>query len=528
MGDNTDIFCPQYPGVKTLQNYASKHQPKTFISSEYSHAMGNSNGNLMDLWDVIYKKGNDQLQGGYIWDWIDQALVKKDKDGSEFWAYGGDFGKGMPNNHNFVCNGLISADYTPHPATHEVKYAYQYVRFAQTGDKYIIHNYHDFVDLSDYEISWLVSGNGEKMFTGKLEKFNLAPHTEKEVSIPVPAFTAESGVEYFIDFSVKLKKDKPFRPVGFEVAHDQFKLDMYREEIQEQENRSPLELAETQSGIIIAGDNFKLKFDKLNGMLTSYEINGIQLLQKGPQINFWRPPNDNDKGNQMIDRLGVWRETTNSAELKNIKASQPENGKVIIITTFNLAPVKSEETITYMISGNGKVEIRTAFATSETGLPDMPRFGLKWQLPVNFDNLKYFGRGPQENYIDRNRSAFVGIYSGKVVDQYFKYVRPQENGYKTDVRWFELRNQNEVGIRISGEPLVGFSALNNPIEDFDMIDMDDYRHTNDIVKKDGVFVCCDFKMMGVAGDNSWGARPYPEYCITAKNYEFSFTVEPVF
>jgi len=161
-------------------------------------------------------------------------------------------------------------------------------------------------------------------------------------------------------------------------------------------------------------------------------------------------------------------------------------------------------------------------------LPDTPRFGLRWGIPMNFDNLSYFGRGPQENYIDRNRSAFVGIYSGKVADQYFKYVRPQENGYKTDVRWVELRNENGIGIRVKGEPLVGFSTLHNPIEDFDMETSTDYRHTNDIVKKDAVFICTDLKMMGVAGDDSWGARPYPEYSVPAKNYEFSFTIEPVF
>jgi beta-galactosidase len=153
---------------------------------------------------------------------------------------------------------------------------------------------------------------------------------------------------------------------------------------------------------------------------------------------------------------------------------------------------------------------------------------MRWELPVNFDNLKYFGRGPHENYVDRNRSAFVGIYSDKVASQYFNYVRPQENGYKTDVRWFELRNQNGMGIRVSGEPLVSFSVLHNPIEDFDMEDMDDYRHTNDIVKKDGVFVCTDLKMMGVAGDNSWGARPYPQYSVPAKKYQFVFSIEPVF
>jgi len=156
MGDNTDIFCPQYPGVQTLENYASKRQPKTMIASEYSHAMGNSNGNLVDLWEVIYREGNDQLQGGYIWDWIDQALAKTDENGNKLWAYGGDFGEGMPTDYNFVCNGIISADYTPHPAMNEVKYAYQYVRFEEVQNGYKIYNFHDFIDLSDYEISWSV------------------------------------------------------------------------------------------------------------------------------------------------------------------------------------------------------------------------------------------------------------------------------------------------------------------------------------------------------------------------------------
>lgn len=262
--------------------------------------------------------------------------------------------------------------------------------------------------------------------------------------------------------------------------------------------------------------------------MASYEINGMELLQKGLQVNFWRPPNDNDKGSNMIGRLGIWREVTNEAQPASVESAQPAPDKVVITARFNHEKVNSEQTVTYIISGNGTIAVNTRLVTGENELPDLPRFGLKWELPVNFDNLKYFGRGPHENYVDRNRSAFVGKYSGKVADQYFEYVRPQENGYKTDVRWFELRNENNVGIRVSGESLVGFSALHNPIEDFDMVDADDFRHTNDIVKNDGVFVNCDLKMMGVAGDNSWGARPYPQYSVPSKDYEFSFTIQPVF
>ncbi len=527
MGDNTDIFCPQYPSVNYLKKYASKRQTKTLISSEYSHAMGNSNGNLVDWWDVVYKEGNDQLQGGYIWDWIDQALVKKAADGTEFWAYGGDYGENMPSDHNFVDNGIISADYTPHPAMWEIKYAYQYIRFAESDGGYKITNFHDFIDLSDYEISWVISANGKPERNGVLSGFNLKPHESKVIQIPMPRMAPKPGVEYFIDFSVKLKKDKPFRKAGFEVAHDQFKLNLSTKR-GEENNTGTLILKEADNKIEVTGNKFSVIFNKTTGTISSYEVNGIELIQKGPQINFWRPANDNDKGNRMLKRLGVWREVSREIKPENIKVNQVSKNEIDITVQYNFEKVKSTGTVNYAILGNERIKVTSTFETSEEKLPDMPRFGMRWELPVTFDNLKYFGRGPHENYVDRNRGSFIGIYSGKVADQYFKYVRPQENGYKTDVRWFELRNQNGMGIRVSGKPLVGFSALHNPIEDFDMEDMNDFRHTNDIVKKDGVFVCTDLKMMGVAGDNSWGARPYPEYSVPAKNYQFTFTIEPVY
>lgn len=528
MGDNTDIYCPQYPGVGYLKKYASEKQSKILISSEYSHAMGNSNGNLVDWWEIVYKEGNNQLQGGYIWDWIDQALVKKDANGTEFWAYGGDYGKNMPSDNNFVCNGIISADYTPHPAMWEIKYAYQYVRFEETEKGYKISNFHDFIDLSDYEISWSVTGNGIKKWNGILKDFNVEPHKSKTTHIPMPMISAEPGVEYFIDFSVKLKIDKPFRNAGFEVAHDQFKLNMFTEKPEQEVTFVELQLNESENIFSIEGENFNILFDKKTGTLSSYEVNGIELIQKGPQINFWRPANDNDKGSQMLKRLGIWREVSRKTKPKSVTAKQLETGNIKVTAHYVLEKVKSAQTVTYTILGDGKIKITSSFTTNEEKLPDMPRFGMRWELPVNFDNLQYFGRGPQENYIDRNRSAFVGIYSGKVADQYFNYVRPQENGYKTDTRWFELRNQNGIGIRVTGNVPIGFSALHNPIEDFDMENIDDYRHTNDIVKKDGVFICTDLKQMGVAGDNSWGARPYPEYSLKAQNYKFSFVIEPVF
>lgn len=530
MGDNTDIYCPQYPGVKRLQKFASKRQTKPMIISEYTHAMGNSNGNLMDLWEVIYNEQNTQLQGGYIWDWIDQALVKKDEGGTEFWAYGGDYGKGMPSDDNFLCNGVISADYIPHPAMWEVKYVYQYVWFeaeALQAGKIKVINRHDFIGLEDFDIHWIVTGNGDELAHGIIGDLEVNPHNSKIIDLKLPEIDKKPGVEYFLDFSVTLKKDQPFRKRGFEVAHEQFKLPWDEPIVEESSTHLPLGKKDAKD-LVITGNNFSIKFDKTTGSISSYEVNGFELLQDGPRINFWRPPNDNDKGSNMISRLGIWREATNQAKLIELEHTNPEKGVVVVMAIFDLKPVKAKQTVLYTIFGNGKIEIGTSLKLDKSKLPDLPRYGMRWELPVNFDNLNYFGRGPHENYADRKSGAFVGKYTSKVADQYFKYARPQENGYKTEVRWFELRNENGVGIKVSENGRLGFSVLHNPIEDFDQLTHKDFRHTNDIVKKDGVFITADLMMMGVAGDNSWGARPYPEYSLPAQDYKFGFSIEPVF
>ena len=531
MGPNTDLYCPQYPGVKHLKAYAAKKQSLPMIISEYSHAMGNSTGNLVDLWDVIYDENNTQLQGGYIWDWIDQALVKKDENGIDFWAYGGDYGPhGMPSDNNFLVNGIISADYTPHPAMWEVKYAYQNVRFYPINlneGHFLIKNVHDFIDLKNYQIKWKLSANGKVLNSGMLDDFNLKAQTSKEVKLPISEINAEAGVEYFVDFSVVMAIDQPFKPKGFEVAHDQFQLPFSIAPVKAEISNSKLKLKESSEILSILADKFKITFDKSTGILNSYKIGGVELIQKGLSLNFWRAPNDNDKGSNMIERLGIWREVSNSPELIDFVSSQAKSSEINVKVKYNLPQIKSIQSVTYRISGDGKIEISCSLKIGEKDLPDLPRFGLRLDLPVQFDNLEYFGRGPQENYIDRNRGTFVGLYKSKVIDQYFNYVRPQENGYKTEVRWFELTNENGLGIHFEGQPQVGFSALHNPLEDFDQLTHEDFRHTNDIVKKDGVFINLDLKMMGVAGDNSWGARPYKQYAVPAQDYEFQFSLKPI-
>lgn len=533
MGDNTDFFCPQYPSVQSLKNYASKRQKKTMIMSEYAHAMGNSTGNLAAMWELIHDRTNQQLQGGYIWDWIDQGFVKKDDDGNEFWAYGGDFGpKDVPTDGNFLANGLILPDYTPHPAMAEVKYAYQYIRFYAEdleNGKIKIKNYHDFIGTKDYEISWTISANGKEVMYGRMDQVDIPAHGEMTINIPeVSNLKRISGDEYFLDLSATLIVNKDFQQRGDEVAHEQFQLGSVKAAPTENEELAGVSLKEMGAEYLVYGENFEVRINKISGLIDSYRINEMELLQKGPQINFWRAPNDNDKGYNMIGKMGVWREVSDELQLENIKVQDVKMDRVAIEATYQLPKVKSKAIAVYTIYGDGKVDIAYSFNAGDGEIPLMPRFGVKWEMPVLFDNLRYFGRGPHENYADRKASAFVGLYAGKVADQYFNYVRPQENGYKTDVRWFELRNQNGVGLKVIGSPLLGFSTLHNPIEDFDQKDHTDFRHTNDIVKKDGVFITTDLKMMGVGGDDSWGARPYAEYSIPAKDYDFKFSIVPVF
>ncbi len=530
MRDNTEIHCPQYPGVRYLKNYASKQQKKPMIMSEYSHAMGNSTGNLVDLWDVIHNRENKQLQGGYIWDWIDQGLLEVDEEGRKYWTYGGDYGENMPSDYNFVCNGIISPDYTPHPGMWEVKYAYQYVRFSNEGlptGQVKITNYHDFISLDGYNIRWSLTCNGKELHYGFLD-VNLKPHESKVVTVPVPQIKGQQESEYFLDFSVRLKQATSILEEGHEAAHEQFVYPVPVHPLMKVEQYADVTVKEKEKVIEVVGQNFAINFNKITGAIDSWQVNGVSLLQKGPSVNFWRAPNDNDKGSKMIDRLGVWREAGKTIAVNAVTYEQAAKYKALITVTFGLDAVESTQTVTYEVLGNGKVNVKSSIQLGKDKLPDMPRFGMRMELPVDFDNLKYFGRGPHENYCDRKRGAFVGLYNSKVSDQYFPYVRPQENGYKTDVRWFELRNNDGWGLKISGMPMLGFSALHNPVEDFDQETHDVYKHLNDIVKKDGVFVTLDLKQMGVAGDNSWGAKPYAEYSVPAENYEFSFSVEPVF
>lgn len=556
MGDNTEIYAAMYPSTNYLKEYAKKWKPKTYVICEYSHAMGNSNGNLVDMWDVIYNRKNKQLQGGFIWDWIDQGLLVKDKNGKEYIAYGGDFGpEGTPSDENFLLNGLIDSDRTPHPATAEVKYAYAYVRFFPedlAAGKIKVVNYHDFIDLSDYKVSWSLQRGGDIVQEGELINLNIAPHQSKLVSIPVDADKMKEEGEYFLNFSVKLLKDRLLLKKGYEVASEQFAYPKSGKNKQ----FGTLKVEEKAEQASVLGDDFKIVFDKKSGKIISYVLGSEEMLNGG-RPNFWRAPNDNDLRSGILNRLAVWRGVSQDAKPKDCVISQDNKG-VKISFTYAHPKVAANQNISYTLTNDGSINVKNVFKTSpfekmkETKkdwdaddlsgklqlmpkdaetivLNDsvIPRIGMRWEMPRTYQNLKYYGRGPHENYTDRNRSAFVGVYTSSVADQEFMYSRPQENGYKTEVRWFELTNNEGKGLRFEGTPYVGFSTLRNPQEDFDAMSMKDLRHLNDITPKDSVFISIDERMMGVAGYNSWGAKPYGKYAIPYGDYTQEYTIQPI-
>jgi len=529
-GMNTDIFCPMYAGIWYLERYASHRQARPLIMCEYAHAMGNSTGNLQDYWDVIEKY--DQLQGGSIWDWVDQGLLKTDTNGVEYYAYGGDYGpEDVPSDGNFCINGLVHPDRSLHPGLIEVKKVYQYVQIKPVDledGKVKIINKHDFTNLDKYDIYYWLKGDGENVSGGVIESPDVPPHGEKEFMIPIPDVEPETGTEYFLNFSVVLREDKPFRPKGFEVAAEQMKMPMYRDPVQYEIPESlRLNLDMSGENPVIRGNEFRIIFDKEIGTIVSWLFLETELIKSGPVPNYWRAPTDNDFGNGMDKRCAIWKEMSNERNILDFTVSQPDYQTVEVDVLYGFPDNDVIHHTKFKVYATGDVIVSNEIDPGSSVLPEMPKFGMKMQLPEILENLAWFGRGPHENYQDRNSSAFVDLYQSKTSEQYYPYVRPQENGYKTDVRWLSLTDYQGIGIIVTGMPKVSFSALNYSIEDLDQGTRKNYRHTNDLHPGDFVELMVDYKQMGVGGDDSWWARPHKEYQLPAEKYSYSFRMRPL-
>jgi len=526
---HTDIHGDMYREIEDIRNnWLGKDLERPFIWCEYAHAMGNSTGNFKEYWDLV--DSHPQLQGGFIWDWMDQGLANY-KGGEKYWAYGGHFEpEGQTHDENFCLNGLIDADRNPHPGLYEVKKVYQNIEFKDDDvrrGEIIIKNRKFFTDLSDVIFKWDLVADGKIVKSGKLQSFTIAPQEEK-------AFTIDYGelrerTEYFLNLSAINTDFNSLIPIGYVVANEQFKISDTQFYVSDKSlERKKLILNEDNNTIKIKGDDFKIEFSKLNGALYSYVINGYELIVSPLIPDFWRAPTDNDFGNNMPDRCKIWKEAGASAKLISIKKTHISDSKVKINTQLALPVVEGFINVEYLVDGNGKIDVAYSFKANRIKLPEIPRIGLVMRMAKEFENLEYYGRGPWENYVDRNTAAFVGIYKSKVKDQYFAYGRPQENGHKSDVRWLGLYNHTGLGAKITAkDKMLEFNALHYPVSSFDPGEKKLMITPLDIGESDFVEIHIDHKMMGVGGDNSWGAKPHKKYLYYAdKEYKFSFSIIP--
>ena len=579
---NTDMYVPQYPGAGWLEDIGKNGSDRPIVPSEYAHAMGNSTGNLWGQWQAIYKYPN--LQGGYIWDWVDQGLLQKDKNGREYWAYGGDFGVNAPSDGNFLCNGIVNPDRGPHPAMAEVKYVHQNVGFdaidAASG-KFNITNRFYFTNLKKYQIHYSVLANGKTVKSGKVS-LDIAPQASKEFTVPVNGLKARPGTEYFVNFSVIAVEPEPLIPAGYEIAYDQFRLPVEAERNTYKANGPALQTQTQGDELTVSSSKVNFVFNKKSGLVTSYKVDGTEYFKDGfgIQPNFWRAPNDNDYGNGAPKRLHVWKQSSKDFHVTDTKVST-EDKAVLLQATYLLA-AGNLYVVTYKIYPSGIVHVNAKFTSTDmqaaetevseatrmaTFTPgsdaarkaasklEVPRIGVRFRLPAQMNNVQYFGRGPEENYIDRNHGTMVGVYQTTADKMYFNYVRPQENGHHTDTRWLNLSPDKGNGLVIVADSLIGFNALRNSVEDFDSEEalphpyqwnnfspeeatnhdekaarnvLRRMHHVNDITPRDFVEVCVDMKQQGVGGYDSWGARPEPFHQIPAnREYNWGFTLVPV-
>jgi beta-galactosidase len=526
---HTDIVCPMYARIEELKEYASKEHTRPLIMCEYAHAMGNSVGNLQDYWDVIYKYKH--LQGGFIWDWVDQGLYEKNENGEEFWAYGGDFAaEGELSDANFCINGLVFPDRKLHPHLWEVKKVYQYIQVKPIDLKQgriEICNRYDFTNLNEFDILWIIMGDDEKITEGTLHPLDIAPHESAVISLPLPEIHPQPGVEYFFNMSFLTREATPIIAKGHEVAWEQFKLPYCKPAASVDFSKlAELNLSEKEGFAYIKGQNFAITIDKETGEITSFVYEGTEFIKSGPVPNFWRAPTDNDFGNGMPQRCRVWRGAGENKEVHNVEIKQINAQQIQIDIDATIPAGDSKYYTTYTIYGSGDLIIKNRFVPGSSNLPEIPRFGMTMILPAEFDKISWYGRGPHENYWDRKTGAAIGTYKGTVMEQYHPYIRPQENGNKTDVRWVALTNDKGMGLLAVGMPLLSISAHHFLNEDFDPGLKKQQRHTYHLKKRDLVTLNIDYKQMGVGGDDSWGARPHEEYTLPAKEYSYVFRLCP--
>ncbi|WDE08813.1 DUF4981 domain-containing protein [Thalassomonas viridans] len=536
----TDIFAPMYPSIERLVNYAESNPDRPGIMIEYAHAMGNSVGNLRDYWNAIDKY--PVLQGGFIWDWVDQSLQYTNDNGVNYWAYGKDFHPDLPTDGNFLNNGLMSPDRQPHPHAYEVKKVYQPIRFQQldlAGGLFTVENRHDFIDLSRFDLKWQIEADGQPVHQGHQQLPAVKAGDKKQLKLPLPALPKSDSREYFITLAAVLREPEPLLASGHKVAYEQFQLPVtLNKKPLATQHKSDFAREDSQDKLTFTNDLASIAFDKQSGWLSKYEYLGTPLISTPLKANFWRAPTDNDLGNGMQTWAAIWQHAANKLKLTALESQAVAQG-FKVSARYSSPDFNGSYRVNYRLNNNGQIHVNSQLILAEgQTLPNIPRLGMQLAMPGQFERLSWFGRGPHESYADRKESATISLYKSLVKEQIHHYSRPQENANKTDVRWLALKDRQNNGLIVVGDKPLSASAWPYKQSDIDFIAGKDgaesasglvpvtTKHGAEVPIRNLVTVNIDHKQMGVGGDTSWGRLVHAQYTIPAKSYQYGFTLMP--
>jgi len=526
----TDIFCPMYLGYEDCVKYAQGDNPRPLIQCEYAHAMGNSMGGFKEYWDIIRKY--PKYQGGYIWDFVDQGLRDKSAiTGKEIFTYGGDYGRYPASDYNFNCNGIIAPDRRLNPHAYEVGYYYQNVWITEKNLKegqFEVYNENFFKSLDDLELVWTI-----RRHSGTIDVSGIAPQQRKLITDAELKATVARVLEHhpdaeiLVNFEFRSREAQPLIDKGQVLARQQFCIQPYQFPVLSDDVKTPgITKEETVSYLKLTAAGTTLTIGKWSGLIDYLDVDGKPMLLDRHSIlpEFWRAPTDNDYGARFQERFAVWK----SPEMKLKELDVEDNGAE---ATFELPAVKATLKLTYTLTAEGEVIIRQQLdADDEAKVAPMFRYGMQLQMPQAYNSVKYYGRGPVENYCDRHDSEFLGVYEAKVADEYFPYVRPQESGNHTDVRWFRVLNADGQGLEFYAGAPIEVSALNYLTEDLDDGPVKDKvigRHSGDLIERPLTQVHIQQRQMGLGCVNSWGAWPREEYMLPYRDYDFTYVIKPV-
>lgn len=533
----TDIHCPMYLNYKDCIKYCEDDsKTKPLIQCEYAHAMGNSEGGFKEYWDLVRKY--PKYQGGFIWDFVDQSCRWTGKNGKMIYAYGGDFNRFDASDNNFCDNGLISPDRVPNPHMYEVGYFYQNIWTTAADLKageLNVYNENFFRDLSAYALEWEVMKNGIVVRTGRVDNLNVAPQQTAKIKLDLGKTCA--CAEWLLNVKYVQKQREGLVPAGHIVAKDQLVLNAYKAPAMTLQNVTDMNIqtalpriddANSQC-VMIEGENFNIQFAKADGFMDKYMVDGLDMIKEGAKLtpNFWRAPTDNDFGAGLQQKYAVWKNP--EFKLASLK-SEMKDGLAVVSAEYEMPSVSAgtKLQLTYEINNRGAVKVNQKLVAEKGAkVSNIFRFGMQMVMPKSFENISYYGRGPVENYIDRKWATELGVYNQTVTDQFYAYIRPQENGNKTDIRWWKQLNEAGSGLQFVAEAPFSASALHYTIESLDSGWEKKQEHSNEVEPADLTNFLIDKVQMGLGCIDSWGAIPREEYMLPYGDYEFTFIMQPI-